>query len=157
MPYDGSKPSENAIKQALMLTENFSHDAEIILLNVVQKLVLPPMFESPRFRSKITGEEVTAEGLAKELCHQMKEEAIKMLNNKKQEIQQAHSGKNIRIKTKVLIGYPTDEIIGYAKEENIDMIIIGNTGLSGVSRLKALGSVSRGVSEKASCPVMIMH
>ena len=66
-------------------------------------------------------------------------------------------GKKIRIKTKVLIAYPAEEIVRYAKEENINQIVIGNIGLSGLSILKALGSVSRGVSERAKCPVLIVH
>ena len=36
-------------------------------------------------------------------------------------------------------------------------MIIGNIGLGGLSKVKALGSVSRRLSEKASCPVLIVH
>ena len=43
--------------------------------------------------------------------------------------------------TKVLLGQPVEKIIGYANEEKVDMIAIGSIGLSGISRLKALGSV----------------
>lgn len=157
VPYDGSKPSENAIKQAIALANNFSGHSEIILLNVVQQVALPPMmFQSPKFRSKITGDEITAAGLAKELSQQMKEAAIKMLNEKRQQILAKIRG-NIEVRTKVLIGYPSDKIIEYAREENVDLIIIGNVGLSGASKFKALGSVSRTISERASCPVMIVH
>lgn len=156
VPYDGSKPSENAIKQAVALASNFSGHSEIILLNIVQEVALPPMFESPKFRSKITGDEITAAGLVKELCQQMKEAAIKMLNEKRQQIL-AKTQNNIRVRTKVLLGYPSDKIIKYAEEENVDFIIIGNVGLSGASKFKALGSVSRSISERASCPVIIVH
>ena len=157
VPYDGSKPSEKAVKQAVELANNFSGRSEIILLNVVQEVVLPPvMFETPRFRSKITGNEITAAGLVKELCQQMKEAGIKMLNEKRQQIS-AKMQNNVEVKTKVLIGYPSDRIIEYAREENVDLIIIGNVGLSGASKFRALGSVSRSVSERASCPVIIVH
>lgn len=157
VPYDGSNPSENAVKQAVKLANNFSDRSEIILLNVVQEVVLPPvMFETPRFRSKITGDEITTAGLAKELCQQMKEAGIKMLNEKRQQIMEKTSNR-IEVRTKVLIGYPSDKIIEYAKEENVDLIIIGNVGLSGMSKFRALGSVSRNVSERASCPVIIVH
>jgi nucleotide-binding universal stress UspA family protein len=157
VPYDGSKPSENAVKHAVELANNFSDRSEIILLNVVQEVVLPPvMFETPRFRSKITGDEITTEGLVKELCQQMKEAGIKMLNEKRQQIS-AKTRDNVEVRTKVLIGYPSDRIIEYAKEENVDLIIIGNVGLSGASKFRALGSVSRNVSERASCPVIIVH
>jgi nucleotide-binding universal stress UspA family protein len=53
VPYDGSKPSENAVKQAIELANDFSGHIEIILLHVVQEVVFPPaMFESPRFRCR---------------------------------------------------------------------------------------------------------
>lgn len=157
VPYDGSKPSENAIKQAVALASNFSGHSEIILLNIVQEVALPPMmFESPKFRSKITGDEITAAGLVKELCQQMNDAAIKMLNEKRQQIS-AKLQNNIRVRTKVLVGYPSDKIIEYAEEENVDFIVIGNVGLSGASKFRTLGSVSRSVSERASCPVIIVH
>jgi nucleotide-binding universal stress UspA family protein len=157
VPYDGSKPSENAVKQAVELANNSSGHSEIILLNVVQQIVLPPVIpESPRFRSRITGEEITTAALVKELSQQTKGAAIKMLNEKRQQI----IGKiqnRIEVRAKVVIGYPSDKIIEYAKEENVDLIIIGNVGLSGASKFRALGSVSRSVSERASCPVIIVH
>jgi nucleotide-binding universal stress UspA family protein len=155
VPYDGSRPSENALNQALMLAEGLSGSAEVTLLNVVQKIVLPPMIEAPHFRSRVTGDEITSEALIKELSQELREAAGKMLSEKREKAQQSHQRKNVTIKTKVLIGYPADEIVKYAKEENMEMIVIGNVGLSGVSRLKALGSVSRGVSERAPCPVLI--
>jgi nucleotide-binding universal stress UspA family protein len=157
VPYDGSKPSENAIKQAAELANSFSNHSEIILLNVVQEVVLPPvMFESPRFRSKITGDEITIAGLVKELSLQMKEAAAKMLNEKRQQIVEKVQDR-VKVRTKVLIGYPSDRILEYAREENVDLIIIGNVGLSGVWKFKVLGSVSRSVSERAICPVIIVH
>ena len=39
----------------------------------------------------------------------------------------------------------------------MDLIVLGNVGLSGVSKVKALGSVSRAVVEKSVCPVLVVH
>lgn len=39
----------------------------------------------------------------------------------------------------------------------IDLIIIGNTGLKGFSKIKSLGSVSRSVIENAKVPVIVVH
>jgi nucleotide-binding universal stress UspA family protein len=38
-----------------------------------------------------------------------------------------------------------------------DLIVIGNVGRSGISKIRMLGSVSRRVGERAPCPVMIIH
>ena len=48
-----------------------------------------------------------------------------------------------------------DEVCNLAKDEKADLIIIGNMGLGGLS--ETLGSVSRGASERAHCPVTIVH
>jgi Universal stress protein family len=41
--------------------------------------------------------------------------------------------------------------------QKIDLIIMGSIGLRGINKIKTLGSVSRRVSEMASCPVLIVH
>ncbi len=52
------------------------------------------------------------------------------------------------VNTKVLIGSAADKIVEFASNENIDIMIIGNIGLGGMSKLKYLGSVSRYVRVK---------
>ena len=44
-----------------------------------------------------------------------------------------------------------------AEEEAADLIVMGSIGLTGLSKLRALGSASRAVSERARCPVLIVH
>jgi nucleotide-binding universal stress UspA family protein len=51
----------------------------------------------------------------------------------------------------------SDTMIEFVNNEKADLIVIGNTGLSGISKLKTLGSVSRSIAEKSSCPVLIVH
>lgn len=46
----------------------------------------------------------------------------------------------------------------YAHDEKVDMIVMGsNNKLKGISKIKALGSITRKVSELADCPVLIIH
>ena len=63
----------------------------------------------------------------------------------------------IKIRSEAIIGSPADEIIRFAKSNKIDMIIVGSRRLEAISKIKALGSVARKVSEAAECPVMIIH
>ncbi|HEY7108247.1 MAG TPA: universal stress protein [Nitrososphaeraceae archaeon] len=49
------------------------------------------------------------------------------------------------------------QILDIAARENVDLVVLGSAGLGGMSKLKALGSVSRRVSERAKCPVLIVH
>jgi len=63
----------------------------------------------------------------------------------------------ITIKNVILYGNPQDKIVDYANEEKVDLIVMGNVGLSGLSKLKALGSVSRNVTERSNCSVLIVR
>lgn len=54
-------------------------------------------------------------------------------------------------------GSAADEILRFAQDNKIDTIVMGSRRLKGVSKLRALGSVTRKVSELADCPVLIIH
>tara|TARA_B100001964_G_scaffold153001_1_gene168344 strand:+ start:510 stop:968 length:459 start_codon:yes stop_codon:yes gene_type:complete len=53
-------------------------------------------------------------------------------------------------------GVPFAEIISTAKEKEIDMIVIGSHGRTGISHMM-LGSVSEKVVRKAPCPVLTVR
>jgi nucleotide-binding universal stress UspA family protein len=83
----------------------------------------------------------------------MKENASTMM----EEVRKKFTDKEIKIENVLLVGYPPEKIIEFANNEKVDLIVIGSVGLSGLSKVKALGSVSRSVSERARCPVLIVH
>jgi nucleotide-binding universal stress UspA family protein len=125
----------------------------IILLHVIPEIPVPPMFIGSPLRrvSKKTGEQITIREYLKEVYQEMKASAIKMLDQK------IRATENMKVNAKVTIGYPEDKIIEMATEENVDLIVIGTTGLKGISKIKALGSVARNVSERAICPVLLVR
>lgn len=55
----------------------------------------------------------------------------------------------------VRFGKPFLEIIQVAKEENVDLLVIGTHGRTGVDRF-ILGSVAERLVRKAGCPVMVI-
>lgn len=57
---------------------------------------------------------------------------------------------------KVLLGETVDEIVGYAKNEKADMIIIGTHGAKGLEKI-LLGSVAERVVKRAGCPCLVMN
>jgi nucleotide-binding universal stress UspA family protein len=56
----------------------------------------------------------------------------------------------------VCTGVPFVEIIRYAKENAIDLVVMGTHGYSGMKHL-IIGSVAENVVRKAHCPVLTVH
>jgi nucleotide-binding universal stress UspA family protein len=64
----------------------------------------------------------------------------------------------MNIEVYIIIGKPINKILEYSDDIKADIDIIGSTGVTGISKFfKGLGSVSRNVSEKVSCPVLIVR
>lgn len=55
----------------------------------------------------------------------------------------------------VRFGKPYNEILQVAKEENVDLLVIGTHGRAGVDRV-LMGSVAEKIVRKAHCPVMVI-
>ena len=63
------------------------------------------------------------------------------------------SRKGIEVETVVREGYPATVIEEEAARQNVDLIVIGTRGLSGIKHL-LLGSIAERVVQKAPCPVL---
>jgi len=166
VPYDSSAASNKALSNAFEIAK-MSEESErihkhggvvrIMLLHVIPEIPVPYSFIGSPLRklSEKTGERITIREYLKEVYQEMKASAVKMLDQKTREC--TINIETIKVQPKVTIGLPADKIMEMATEENVDLIVIGTTGLKGVSKIKALGSVARNVSERAKCPVMLVR
>jgi nucleotide-binding universal stress UspA family protein len=163
VPIDGSKPSDKALDHAINLVKSISISngtrsgkndrAGVTILFVIPDLPVPLAFETP-MKSLKTGEVISFSDYIIEMHESMKIKAVEMLTKKKKQ----YESQGISIIVKVIVGgSPSDKIIEFAEDEKVDLIVVGNVGLSGISRVKTLGSVSRSISERAKCPVLIVH
>ena len=59
----------------------------------------------------------------------------------------------VRFQRKFIVGHPSDVLIDYAKDEHMDLIVMGTHGRTGLERL-LMGSVAEVVVRRASCPVL---
>jgi nucleotide-binding universal stress UspA family protein len=82
------------------------------------------------------------------------EAAIKRLSDQA-ELREAVSklGDDIEVEMDVLVAEPADGLVAAA--QNLDLLVMGSRGL-GPKRAVLLGSVSRKVMERATCPVLIL-
>jgi len=62
----------------------------------------------------------------------------------------------IEVETFARQGDPADAILDVAEEQNADLIVVGNKGMTGAKRF-LLGSVPNKVSHHAPCSVMIIR
>jgi nucleotide-binding universal stress UspA family protein len=169
VPIDGSKPADKALDHAVYLIKSLSNNdndndnnnikIQLIILFVIPGLPIPLGFEKP-MRSFKTGERVSLSDYIKEMHQAMKANALEILSERKKKYEPIVSNTAI-IKSEVLVvgnGLSiSDTIIDFADKEKMDLIVLGNVGLSGLSKVKALGSVSRDIVEKSVCPVLVVH
>ncbi|HOX39533.1 MAG TPA: universal stress protein [Candidatus Brocadiia bacterium] len=62
----------------------------------------------------------------------------------------------VAVKAVSLAGVPFVEIIGYARQESVDLIIVATHGRSGITHA-ILGSVTEKIVRKAPCPVLTVN
>jgi universal stress protein A len=54
-----------------------------------------------------------------------------------------------------LDGAPVEELLQFAKREDVDLIVLGSHGRTGLSRL-LMGSIAEGITRRAECPVLVV-
>ncbi len=134
VPVDFSDCSRKALHYAISFAKQFS--SEVMLLHVVE--ALPP---TPELSERDT-EAVRAE---------VHEEAAKELSSWRASVVSKASVKAI-----VREGTPYREIVAAADEDNVDLIIIGTHGRTGMAHL-LMGSTTERVVRHARCPVLVVR
>ena len=147
LPHDGTEISDKALEKSKEFAKAFN--AELSILHVIQHSPLPPSLILDHDRQWI---EESRRNIAKKL----KEGWIKMANEK---INPVLEKENIKFNISISTDEPpiSEQILKFASDNKIDLVIIGSQRLSEISKIKVLGSVSRKVSENVDCPIMIIH
>ena len=137
IPTDGSDAAKPAVEMALDLAE--THDALLHVLLIVDQ---PPT---------ISG---TAEGFSglDNLLNTLEEKG----NQATDAIVEQARDRDIEAEAAVRRGNPHDDILSYANENEIDIIVMGTHGRTGVKRA-LLGSVTENVVRHSEIPVLTVH
>ena len=136
VPLDGSELAKMALDQAEKLAKTF--DAEIILFQVVPFM---PIYGSPELVTPLIVDE------------KQKEAAEKYLVNLGEELKK----RGLRVAATVRTGQQVAvEIIDFAKEAGVDLIIMCTHGRSGISRW-VMGSVALKVVTRAETPILLIR
>jgi nucleotide-binding universal stress UspA family protein len=147
VPFDGSKFSKNALNEAIKIAQ--MTDGVIYLCTIISMgNIVPPGSLLGLVKSASTG------NLQRRLIRSAKIQAERL---EQSQVSYCKS-KGVKAYYKIIVnGNIAEEILKVAKKKTIDLIVIGSQGLHGIGKIKSLGSVSRKVSELASCPVLIVR
>ncbi|HET8857093.1 MAG TPA: universal stress protein [Nitrososphaeraceae archaeon] len=148
LPHDGTEISDMALEKSKEFAKAFN--AELYILHVIEHIPIPSMLILGNDRQWIAE---TRRSIAKKL----KEGWLKMA---KEKINPVLEKENIKFNIIALTGEQpvSEQILKFASDNKVNLIIVGSSQrLNKLSKIKALGSVSRKISENANCPVMIMH
>jgi nucleotide-binding universal stress UspA family protein len=141
---DGSKPAMDATDKAIDLAKLYSAELSALYVissdiryhyswNTLSPGLFPGAFDEVPLIAKETGK--------------------KHLDKVKQKAAE----KNLKVKTDIIVGLTSTvkEIVVYAEKNKMDIILIGNRGLTGFKKV-FLGSVASGVVTYAHCPVLVV-
>lgn len=145
---DGSAPSIHAVDYAISIA--VKSNSELLVLYVIDvykyshlssSIILAPTFGSEKYLEE--------KNEAEKLMNKIKERFKSKLND---------NTKSKELKIEIIEGIKSvaNTIIEHAESQNIDLIIIGSRGRTGLKRL-LLGSVSSAIIKNAHCAVLIIR
>ncbi|ASQ90679.1 universal stress protein UspA [Prosthecochloris sp. GSB1] len=85
----------------------------------------------------------------------LEEDLEKAAREDLEEVAMAERQQGVEVEADVVIGTPSEVILERAEELDVNLIILGSHGKTGLSRL-LMGSVAESVVRKARCPVLIV-
>ncbi|MDR3292048.1 MAG: universal stress protein [Methanobrevibacter sp.] len=137
VPTDGTKFSEKSEEHALLIAEALG--SEVIGLSVVDT----------SFLNGLPADDTIYE--INQILKKESEKNLKRFENIKKE-----KNSNVKIKTISIEGSPADTIIEVGEKEDVDLIVIGSSGKTGLQKF-LMGSVAEKVVKLAKSNVLIVH
>ncbi|HZY86563.1 MAG TPA: universal stress protein [Gemmataceae bacterium] len=138
VPTDFSKSSANALTYAAAFAEKFG--AEILLLHVVQDLALfipEAVLVAPPPAPPVEQFAAAARAALGRVIADLRPPGL-------------------TVRPEVVEGTPYEEIVRFARERDVDLIVIGTHGHTGLAHI-LLGGVTDKVVRRAPCPVLTVR
>jgi len=136
VPLDGSELAKTGLEEAEKLAQTFG--SEIVLFQVVPFM---PIYGSPELVTPLIVDEKQKEAAEKyllALTEELKKKGLKATSTVK-------TGQQVAV-----------EIIDFAKESGVDLIVMCTHGRSGITRW-VLGSVAHKVLTRAETPILLLR
>ncbi|WP_054955690.1 universal stress protein [Paenibacillus dakarensis] len=136
LAYDGSDASNKALDRAV----------ELAKVTPGATLDIVHAFEFPRF--------FVGEGIAP-IPASVNKEIYDLAEQTTEELKRRMKVVEVKGRVEMIQGPPAEVILEYAKQNEIDLIVIGSRGLGGIREF-VLGSVSHNVVQHAKIPVLVV-
>ena len=136
VPLDGSDPSTEALRYAL---KHFGDDTIVCLT------VIDPIEAGYTAQASVPG--------YSQEWFQAAQESAEVLFQDAREVAETYG---TDVETAIEVGRPSQTIVDYAEEHDVDNIVIGSHGREGVSRI-LVGSVAEAVMRRSTVPVTIVR
>lgn len=127
---DGSDKNKSAVEEAVKIAR--ACGSTIYAVYVMDESLMKSAIEVP---------------ISEDLYRRIRDEGEKAINWVKEIAQ------GVNLETFILSGRPAHEITEFAEQKNVDLIVVGTQGKSGIERF-LLGSVADEVIRTAVCPVL---
>ncbi len=141
VPIDFSENSEKAVRYGVEFAKD--RKAQLIFLHVINQRIIDAV------------QELSIKGYKGDFVEALK----KLIKDREDEMLQFVPEawrQDLEVDFQIRKGRPADEINNFAKENGIDMIIVGTSGRSAIATA-FLGSVARSVANHAVCPVLVVR
>lgn len=141
IPTDGSRGVEKAIEYATAIAEKFSSTVHALFVVESSNILIgydQDMANQIHVQSAVENMYQVGEDAVAEIAKQLAQQGIE------------------KVTTKVSDGHPAELILAYAKENGIELIVMGTHGRRGLNRI-LLGSVADEVVHRATVPVMTVR
>jgi universal stress protein A len=140
-PIDFSEHSMNAMRSAMELAKDVG--AEVHLVHVIaphHHFIPLPLATNVEQSRELAREAAMLEQAEEELAHLKKDEF----------------GDSKKVMTFAVIGHPVQKLVDYAKEQNIDLIVMATHGRSGIEHA-LLGGTTEKLVRSSPCSVLVIR
>lgn len=137
---DFSENADQAFDMAFDLT--LKYQAQLLVVHVVPPLVFP----SP----------VMEDFISEQASLQFSEDAIQRAMEQIEKNYLGRTGDYKNVLVRVLSGHPASEILNFVDQENVDLVVMGTHGFTGLAHF-FLGSTAEKVVRRADCSVLTVH
>ncbi len=143
---DGSDDSWKAVE--FLKGVGLPAGSTVTLLHVVRKHT----YETEQVVDRAGRSQAEFSKLAKDLCRDRNGVGVSLLKDTRT----ALDSLSLTIKERMALGHEAKEILKAARQQKVDVVLMGSKGLTGLRRL-LMGSVAQTVSQHAPCSVLVVR